>query len=227
MNILINVEGVSKNYDGLQILKKTNIRIARGEFVVILGKSGAGKSTFLNLLGGLEKPDTGLIEINDKDIVKMSESEMEEFRKKEIGFVFQFYNLIEELTIFENIELARKLANSALDIDSLLDKLGILSQKNKYPSELSGGQQQRVSIGRALIKNPDILFCDEPTGALDSKSSSEVMDLLTKINKENNTTVILVTHDEEFIKLSSVIIKFKDGEITDVVYRNRKDDASL
>ncbi len=216
-NILLRISELVKIYrSGEQdffALKKINLEIQEGEFCVILGPSGSGKSTLMNIIGGIDRATSGNVEIMDTAITKLKDKALTEFRRKNIGIVFQFYNLIPSLTIKENVEVASHIAHNPLDIDEVLNGVGILDQKNKFPSKLSGGQQQRVAIARAIVKNAKLLICDEPTGALDFENSIEVLKLLRDINKKYNTTVLLVTHNSEIAKMADRIVMLKNGEI--------------
>ncbi|MDU6249283.1 MAG: ABC transporter ATP-binding protein, partial [Paeniclostridium sordellii] len=197
-------------------LDNININIEKGEFVAIIGPSGSGKSTLLHLLGGLERLSGGSIKVNEKDISKLKDKELAEYRRKEVGFVFQQYNLIPVLNVEENIELPLMLGNDDIDeiyISELIDILGLKERKKHLPSQLSGGQQQRVAIGRALSTKPSIILADEPTGNLDSKTTEEVMELLKKSIKKYNQTLIVITHDQNIAKKADRIINIVDGHI--------------
>ena len=202
----------------VRVLDDINIEIKDGEFVSLMGPSGSGKSTLLYLIGGLDKPTSGKVFINDKDISKLSDNEMSKLRRRDIGFVLQFYNLVQNLTVEENIMLpvvmnGEKESNYKERLDYILKTIGLEGKRKSLPKELSGGQQQRVSIARAMILSPSIIFADEPIGNLDSKSGKEVMELFKKINKEEHITILQVTHSEESAKYGSRIIKLKDGKI--------------
>ena len=202
----------------VRVLDNINIEIKDGEFVSLMGPSGSGKSTLLYLVGGLDKPTSGKVLINDKDISKLSDTEMSKLRRKDIGFVFQFYNLVQNLTVEENIMLpvvmnGEKEANYKERLDYILKTIGLEDKRKSLPKELSGGQQQRVSIARAIILKPSIVFADEPIGNLDSKSGKEVMELFKKINKEEKITILQVTHSEESAKYGNRIIRLKDGKV--------------
>jgi len=218
---IIEVSNLSKVYKmgeiSFKALKKINFHINDGEFVVILGPSGSGKSTLLNSLGGMDKPTTGKIIVNGKDISRYSNKLLTEYRKDEIGFVFQFYNLLSDLTVKENIELAVEICNDPLDIDKILNDLDLEDKKNNFPSQLSGGEQQRVSIARAVVKNPTILLCDEPTGALDYETGIKILKVLTEINKKFRKTIIVITHNSSIGRIADRIIYVKSGEITNVI----------
>ncbi len=190
-----------------------NLDISEHEICVILGPSGSGKSTLLNMLGGIDTLTSGKIVVNGKEISGMSKKELTSYRRSDIGFIFQSYNLIQDLTVKENIQTVADISREPLDIDELLESLSLSKYKNHFPSELSGGQQQRTAIARALVKNPAILLCDEPTGALDSKSSRDVLKMLDKVNNIYKTTVIIITHNEGISKMADRVIRIHDGKI--------------
>lgn len=214
---MISIKGANKHYgEGESIfyaLKDASIEIKKEEIVVILGPSGSGKSTLLNILGGIDRVDSGEVIVDGTDISKISDKELTTYRADKIGFVFQFYNLIPNLTIEENIEVVSDISKEPLDLDYVLEAVGILEQKGKFPKQLSGGQQQRVAIARALVKNPQILLCDEPTGALDYASSKEILSLLKEVNEKFKTTIILITHNSSIAQMANRIITLKSGEI--------------
>ena len=211
------VKNLNKSYgtneNKISVLKDINFSLEKGVLCTLLGPSGSGKSTLLNAIGGLEKIDSGSIEINKYEILSLKQNALSNFRRKYLGFIFQFYNLIPDLTVTENIQVGSFIHNDPMDIEKLIKDLGLWEHKNKYPRQLSGGQQQRCAIGRALIKKPEILLCDEPTGALDYKTSKDILSLLQRINKEYKTTIILATHNEEITKMSNITIRLKDGVI--------------
>ena len=217
MKTLIKVNSASKEYKmGTQTVKAANnldFTINQGELVVILGPSGSGKSTLLNLLGGLDKPTSGEIIIDDENITAFSDKELTRYRAKEIGFIFQFYNLIPNLTACENIEVLNDIVDENIDGQEILSQVGLSQHVNKFPSELSGGEQQRVSIARAIAKKPKMLLCDEPTGALDSHTGKIIIELLISLCESENTTVIIVTHNNEFAKVANKVIHIKNGEV--------------
>lgn len=217
---LIELKDVSRVYEmgaeKIHALNKVNLSIEKGEFVVILGPSGSGKSTLLNLLGGMDRPTNGSIKVENDDISNFNEKELELYRRNYIGFVFQFYNLIPSLTARENVAIAANLTKNPLDVDKLIDSVGLTKRKNLFPSSLSGGELQRLSIARALVKNPKLLLCDEPTGALDSKTGTKVLDLLKSTAKENNISLVIVTHNSKLEHIADKLIKLKDGEINSV-----------
>ncbi len=196
-----------------EVLKGMNFTVAKGEFCVLLGPSGSGKSTLLNILGGIDNADSGYISINGDKLKEMDEKTLTTYRRKHLGYVFQLYNLIPNLTVKENIEVGSYLSDKPLDIDELLNTLGLWNHRNKLPNQLSGGQQQRVSIGRAIVKNPDILLCDEPTGALDYNTSKEILKLIEDVNKKYGNTIIMVTHNEAIKYMADHVIKLRDGVV--------------
>lgn len=200
----------------INVLKDINFSLEKGSLCTLLGPSGSGKSTLLNAIGGLEKIDSGSIVINEFEISNLKQKDLSNFRRKYLGFIFQFYNLIPDLTVIENIQVGSFIHNNPMDIEKLIKDLGLWGHRNKYPRQLSGGQQQRCAIGRALIKKPEILLCDEPTGALDYKTSKDILSLLQKINKKYETTIIIATHNEEITKMANIIIRLKDG----IIYKN-------
>ncbi len=194
-------------------LSDINMDIEKGQIIVLLGPSGSGKSTLLNIIGGIEDADSGYIAIDGEKIEDMNEKKLTQYRRKHLGYVFQMYNLIPNLTVRENIEVGAYLGKDALNVDELMETLGISGQKNKIPSQLSGGQQQRTSIGRAIVKNPDILLCDEPTGALDYVTSKEILKLIEDINKKYGSTIIIVTHNDAIKNMADKVYKLRDGKI--------------
>ncbi len=203
----------------VQVLKGVDIRIERGEMCVIQGTSGSGKSTLLNCLGGLDSVDSGIVSVAGTNVEKLKGEKLADYRRKNLGFIFQFYNLVPNLTVKENIQVCEYLSKDPMNIDELLDVLGMTDHKDKFPAQLSGGQQQRCAIARALVKNPKVLLCDEPTGALDSKTSRDILMLLEKINKTYNTTMIIVTHNNSIKNMVDHVIYLKDGEVSKD-YRN-------
>lgn len=217
---LISLKDVSKKYvvgdHEFNALSNVNLTVEEGKVVVILGPSGAGKSTLLNLIGGLDNPTSGEILIDNENIEKYSDDELASYRANKVGFVFQFYNLIPTLTIHENVALVKEISTNPLSANAMLNEVGLLDHAKKFPSELSGGEQQRVSIARALAKNPKILLCDEPTGALDSKTGVLVLKLLLKMAKDYKKTIIIVTHNQNIAKIGDMTIKVKNGEIVSV-----------
>ena len=196
-----------------EVLRGMNFTVAKGEFCVLLGPSGSGKSTLLNIIGGIDNPDEGYISINGDKLRDMDEKSLTQYRRKHLGYVFQLYNLIPNLNVKENIEVGAYLSDNPLDIDELLETLGLFDHRYKLPNQLSGGQQQRVSIGRAIVKNPDILLCDEPTGALDYNTSKEILKLIEDVNRKYGNTIIMVTHNSEIKRMADHVIKLRDGVV--------------
>ena len=219
-NYEIIVENLSKIYGNkkkneaeIVALKDASFKIKKGELVVILGPSGAGKSTLLNILGGMDRATRGTFLLNHKDVTKMNEKELAEYRRYDVGFVFQFYNLMPSLSAYENVYLASSLVDKHFDPHEILSLCGLAGREKNFPAQLSGGEQQRVAIARALVKNPTLLLCDEPTGALDSKTGAQIMELLYRVCKEQNKTVIIVTHNKAISIIADRIIRVSDGEI--------------
>ena len=196
-----------------EVLKGISFEVERGEICVLLGPSGSGKSTLLNIIGGIDNADAGYVAIDGERTADMSEKVLTSYRRKHLGYVFQMYNLIPNLNVKENIEVGAYLSDSPLDIDDLLRTLGLYEHRHKVPNQLSGGQQQRTAIGRAIVKNPDILLCDEPTGALDYKTSKEILKLLEDVNQKYGNTIIMVTHNDAIKQMADRVIRFKDGQI--------------
>ncbi len=213
----IEINNLNKNYGDpdniVKVLQDISFDIQKGSICSILGPSGSGKSTLLNILGGLETADSGEVIYGDVNILKLNSKELSLFRRKNFGFVFQFYNLIPNLNVLENVQVCEYLSTSPLDPLELLEVLGMSEHQKKFPRQLSGGQQQRTALARALSKNPDILFCDEPTGALDYKSSKELLELLEKINQKYNTTIIIVTHNTAIADMSDQVLTIRNGKI--------------
>lgn len=214
---IVTFENVSRVYRSgdheLKALDNVNLSLDEGKFVVILGPSGAGKSTLLNLLGGLDSPTSGTITVDGKDISTLSDNELAEYRAAKVGFVFQFYNLVPTLTVYENVALVKEIAPNALDPKQMLEEVGLADHAKNFPAELSGGEQQRVSIARALAKNPQILLCDEPTGALDSETGVLVLKLLLKMARTYGKTIVIVTHNQNIAKMADVVVRVKNGKI--------------
>ena len=217
----IELEKVNKKYvmgkQTINAAKDVNFEIEKGELVVILGPSGAGKTTLLNLLGGMDYVSSGKIIVDGEDIAKYNSKELIKYRRYDIGFVFQFYNLVQNLTAIENVELASQISKNPLDPKKVLESVGLKDRLNNFPSELSGGEQQRVSIARAIAKNPKMLLCDEPTGALDSKTGSLILELLEKVCREDKMTVIIITHNSGIADIADKVIKMKNGQIEKII----------
>ena len=213
------VEGLCKSYGTgdahVEVLKSVSTSVAKGEICVLFGPSGSGKSTFLNLVGGLEKADAGTISVGGTEITSLPDRELVEYRRRELGFIFQFYNLVPDLTIRENIEVCEFLSKEPLPMDELLNSLGLWEHRDKFPNQVSGGQQQRCAIGRALVKNPSLLLCDEPTGALDYRTSKEILRLMEDINREYGCTMVIVTHNDAIRHMSRHILRLRDGELVE------------
>lgn len=224
-NKLIEFKNVTKTYivgdKKFNALNNINLTINQGEFVVILGPSGAGKSTLLNLLGGLDRASKGSIIVDDKDITKLSDSDLTKYRATDVGFIFQFYNIMPTLTVGENVALVKDVTSTTKKVKEVLNSVGLERHMNKFPSELSGGEQQRVSIARAVMKNPKLLLCDEPTGALDSKTGVEILKLLRN-ECDNDTTVIIVTHNQLISEIADKVIHIKNGEVDEVIINKSK-----
>ncbi len=223
MEKIVELKNVTKTYlsgeKEFNALNNINLSINKGELVVILGPSGAGKSTLLNLIGGMDTPTKGEIIISGENISKYNENKLSDFRARNIGFIFQFYNILPTLTVFENVELIKDIINNDVDAKEAIKAVGLEKHMNKFPNQLSGGEQQRVSIARAIAKNPKLLLCDEPTGALDSKTGVEVLKLLKKQCDGNNgeNTVIIVTHNSLFADIADTVIRVKNGQIESVI----------
>ena len=220
MENIVELKNVSRVYTSgdheLKALDGVDLTLERGKFVVVLGPSGAGKSTLLNLLGGLDTPTCGKIVVDGTDISTLSGDDLAKYRAEKVGFVFQFYNLIPTLTVKENVALVKEIAKNAFPAEKLLEEVGLSDHLNNFPSELSGGEQQRVSIARALSKNPEIVLCDEPTGALDSETGVTVLKLLLKMAKNYGKTIIIVTHNQNIAKMADVVVRVKNGKIKSV-----------
>ena len=224
----IKVNNVSKIYgkDALEVkaLDNVSFEIEKGEFVVILGSSGAGKSTLLNILGGMDVATKGEYVLDSKSVTSFKEKDLQEFRRENIGFVFQFYNLLNNLTALENVEIAASLVKNPLDSKEVLNKVGLNDRMYNFPSKLSGGEQQRVSIARAIVKNPKLLLCDEPTGALDSKTGTKIIKLLYELSIKMGTTIIIVTHNSSLAQIGTRLIRIADGKIVENTKRERIED---
>lgn len=219
MSGFLSVSGLGKYYgEGdarTKVLKDVTLDVEKGELCVLLGPSGSGKSTFLNIVGGLENADEGTIVVDGQDITKATQKELGEYRRGELGFIFQFYNLVPDLNIRENIEVCQHISDKALDIDELLHDLGLWEHRLKFPNQVSGGQQQRCAIGRALVKNPNLLLCDEPTGALDYSTSKEILELIESVNQKYKTTIVIVTHNEAIAGMANRILRLHDGALVE------------
>lgn len=228
--MFLTVKDLKKSYGStsnkVEVLKGINFEVEKGDICVLLGPSGSGKSTLLNIIGGIDDADLGYVSIDSEKTKDMKEKELTRYRRKHLGYVFQMYNLIPNLNVKENIEVGAYLSDSPLDINELLNTLGLYEHRHKLPNQLSGGQQQRTAIGRAIVKNPDILLCDEPTGALDYHTSKEILKLIEDVNKKYGNTVIMVTHNDAIQNMADRVIKLRDGQIRDNIVNNSKVSAA-
>ena len=226
----LEVKGLKKHYgDGdarVEVLGGITTTINKGEVCVMLGPSGSGKSTFLNLIGGLESADAGTVSVGGCELTSLGKKDLGEYRRRELGFVFQFYNLVPDLTIRENIEVTAHLSKNPLPLDDLLRSLGLYEHRSKFPRQVSGGQQQRCAIGRALVKNPGLLLCDEPTGALDYKTSKEILKLMEDVNREYGCTIVIVTHNSEIARMADRVLRLRDGRLAEDVVNDAPAAAS-
>ena len=215
--MFLEIKGIRKSFgtgeSRVDVLKGIDLDIEKGEFCVLLGPSGSGKSTLLNIIGGIDGADSGSITIQGERLEDMKEKKLSLYRRKHLGYIFQMYNLIPNLTVRENIEVGACLSDKPLEVDELLTTLGLYEHQRKLPNQLSGGQQQRTAIGRAIVKNPDILLCDEPTGALDYNTSKEILKLIEDVNQKYGNTVIMVTHNDAIKNMADRVIKLRDGQI--------------
>lgn len=215
--MFLEIKGIRKSFgtgdSRVDVLKGLNLEIEKGEFCVLLGPSGSGKSTLLNIIGGIDVADEGSIIIEGEQLEDMTEKKLSLYRRKHLGYIFQMYNLIPNLTVRENIEVGAYLSDRALDVDELMRTLEIYEHRNKLPNQISGGQQQRTAIGRAIVKNPDILLCDEPTGALDYRTSKEILKLIETVNRKYGNTIIMVTHNDAIKDMADRVVKLRDGMI--------------
>lgn len=222
----ISLQNVCKEYQCDQVttsaLKNVNVEVEKGEFVVVLGPSGSGKSTLLHVCGGLDAVSEGEIIVNGCEITKMRSSQLTNFRRKELGFIFQQYNLMPNMTVLENVEVGARLSHAPLDVKKILKEVMLDEMSHHFPYQLSGGQQQRVAIARAIAKNPSILFCDEPTGALDEETGKLVLEILQRINEEFQTTIFLITHNLGIAQMADKVIRMKSGAIVDISYNTDK-----
>ena len=227
--MFIDIKDARKHYgEGetlVNALDGVSLSLGEGRIYVILGPSGSGKSTLLNMIGGLDSLDSGEITISGRNISRSDKKKMTDYRREDVGFVFQFYNLIPDLTVQENIQVVADIAKQPMDIEEVMKALDIDKYKNRFPKELSGGQQQRVAIARALIKNPKILLCDELTGALDSKSSKNVLKFIEKVNEQFKTTIIIITHNEAIADMADTVIRIKDGQVASYTNNGNKRSA--
>lgn len=215
----LRIDNLRKHYgEGearLEVLQNVSTQLAKGEICTLLGPSGSGKSTFLNLVGGLEPADAGTICVGETELTSLPDRELVEYRRRELGFVFQFYNLVGDLTVQENIEVCEYLSANPLPMEPLLKSLGLWEHRKKFPHQISGGQQQRCAIGRALVKNPSLLLCDEPTGALDYNTSKEILALMEQVNQEYGCTIVIVTHNDAIKHMAHRILRLRDGQLVE------------
>ncbi len=225
--MFIKISGIKKHFgegeSRVEVLKGIDAEIEKGEICVLLGPSGSGKSTLLNIIGGIDNADSGYIQIGGEKTEDMNEKALTLYRREHLGYIFQMYNLIPNLNIKENVEIGAYLSSNPLDVDELLKVLGLYEHRHKLPNQLSGGQQQRTAIGRAIVKNPDILLCDEPTGALDYNTSKEILKLIEELNKKYGSTVIMVTHNDAIKNMADRVIKLRDG----VIRKNYKNETKI
>ncbi len=225
--MFLEIKGIRKSFgtgdSRVDVLKGLNLEIEKGEFCVLLGPSGSGKSTLLNIIGGIDVADEGSIIIEGEQLEDMTEKKLSLYRRKHLGYIFQMYNLIPNLTVRENIEVGAYLSNRSLDVDELMRTLEIYEHRNKLPNQISGGQQQRTAIGRAIVKNPDILLCDEPTGALDYRTSKEILKLIETVNRKYGNTIIMVTHNDAIKDMADRVVKLRDG----IIRKNYRNEHKL
>lgn len=217
--MFIDVSNLKKSYTSgavnNEVLKGIDMRLDQGEIGVILGPSGSGKSTLMNIIGGIDRGDSGKITVDGVEINKLNDDRLTDYRREDVGFVFQFYNLVPNLTVWENIEAVSNISKSPLNIDEVLGSVGMKDKKHRFPRELSGGEQQRVSIARAIVKNPKLLLCDEPTGALDFETSRSILKLLQQVNKQYGTTILMITHNAAIAAMANRVFKVRSGEIVE------------
>ena len=213
----VRVEGVSRHFGSgesrVEVLRDVTFSVARGARCVIVGASGSGKSTLLNAIGGLDSPDAGTIHVGEEDVTALSPRELTRYRRRHVGFVFQFYNLVPDLTVLENVQVTAQLVKRPLDIDELLGHLGLADHRHKFPAQLSGGQQQRTAIARALVKGSDVLLADEPTGALDRHTSQQMLEVLDDVHRRYGATLVMVTHNEAITAMADQVVELRDGEV--------------
>ena len=215
-------KGFGESDSRVEVLKDISFGVEKGEICVMLGPSGSGKSTLLNIVGGIESADSGSVRVGEDELEAMNEKKLSGYRRKHLGYIFQSYNLIGNLTVKENIEVGGYLTDDPLPLDDLIKKLGLWDHKDKVPNQISGGQQQRTAIGRAMIKNPDILLCDEPTGSLDYSTSKEILKLIEEVNAEYGNTVVMVTHNDAIKNMADRVIRLRDGRIGDIAVNETK-----
>jgi putative ABC transport system ATP-binding protein len=216
--VFISIENLRKSYHtgevNTEVLKGISMKLDKGEIGVILGPSGSGKSTLMNILGGIDRSDSGKITMDGINVTGLKDDQLTDYRRNQIGFIFQFYNLVPNLTVAENVEVVSNISKAPLNTDEVLKAVGLLDKKHRFPRELSGGEQQRVAIARAIVKNPKLLLCDEPTGALDFSTSREILKLLQQVNKNFNSTILMITHNTAISAMANRVYKLRSGEIT-------------
>ncbi|SCY21891.1 ABC transporter ATP-binding protein [Alkaliphilus peptidifermentans] len=221
--MFLSTSNLTKSYNtGIitHVLKGVGLEMKRGEIGVILGPSGSGKSTLMNIIGGVDRADGGTVEVDGNRITDLNNSQLVEYRRESVGFIFQFYNLVPNLTVAENIEVVSNISKKPLKTDEMLSAVGLYDKKNRFPRELSGGEQQRVSIARAIVKNPKLLLCDEPTGALDLETSRGVLSLLQKVNEQFGTTILMITHNSAIAGMAQVVFRMRSGEVAEVAHNS-------
>jgi putative ABC transport system ATP-binding protein len=221
---LMRFENIVKTYEmgevKVEALKQSSFDVYRGELMIILGPSGSGKSTLLNIMGGMDKPDSGQVNFEGRNLSRASDKELTQYRRRDIGFIFQFYNLIPDLTAYENIALAAELVDDPLSIDEVLEEVGLTERRNHFPAQISGGEQQRVAIARALVKRPQLLLCDEPTGSLDDQTGKMILGLLARISSKEKMTVVIVTHNTSIGQIADRILRLRSGQIIEITANN-------
>lgn len=221
--MFLSVSNLTKSYKtGIinHVLKGVSLKMERGQIGVILGPSGSGKSTLMNIIGGVDRANGGTVEVDGECITDLNDSQLVEYRRESVGFVFQFYNLVPNLTVAENIEVVSNISKNPLKIDEVLSAVGLFDKKNRFPRELSGGEQQRVSIARAIVKNPKLLLCDEPTGALDLETSRGVLSLIQKVNEQFGTTILMITHNSAIVGMAHAVYRLRSGEVAEVTHNS-------
>jgi putative ABC transport system ATP-binding protein len=221
--MFLSVSKITKSYHtGMitPVLKGVDLAMEKGQIGVILGPSGSGKSTLMNIIGGVDRADSGTVEVDRKCITDLNDNQLVEYRRESVGFIFQFYNLVPNLTAAENIEVVSNISKNPLKIDEVLSAVGLTDKKNRFPRELSGGEQQRVSIARAIVKNPKLLLCDEPTGALDLETSRDVLALLQKVTTRFGTTILMITHNSAIASMAHAVFRLRNGEIAEVMHNS-------
>ena len=221
--MFVSVSNLTKSYHTgvvTHVLKCVGLEMERGQIGVILGPSGSGKSTLMNIIGGVDRTDVGTVEVDGECITDLNDNQLVEYRRESVGFIFQFYNLVPNLTVAENIEVVSNISKTPLETEDVLSAVGLSDKKNRFPRELSGGEQQRVSIARAIVKNPKLLLCDEPTGALDLETSRGVLALLQKVNKQFGTTILMITHNSAIAGMAHAVFRLRSGEVAEVAHNS-------